>query len=74
MSCPRWFAVRWGISLKPLKFHPEALGELHVAPIYYYEMDCFETGDALVAELNHALNEISEHPQQGKRIFENIHS
>jgi hypothetical protein len=33
-----------------------------------------ETGDALVAELNQALNEISEHPQRWKRILENIQS
>jgi len=60
--------------LKPLKFHPEALGEIHVAPIYYYDADHLEAGDALVAELNHALDEISEHPQRWKKILENIRS
>lgn len=33
-----------------------------------------EKGDALVAELNRALNEIAEHPQRWKRILQNIHS
>jgi len=60
--------------MKPLKFHPEALGELHVAPIYHYEGDRLEIGDALVAELNGALNEIAEYPGRWKRILENIHS
>jgi hypothetical protein len=31
-------------------------------------------GDALVAELNHALNEIAEHPHRWKRILDNVHS
>jgi len=50
------------------------LGEIHVAPIYHYETDRLEIGDALVAELNRALNEIAEHPRRWKRILENIHS
>ena len=57
-----------------MKFHPEALGEIHVAPIYHYEKDRLEIGDALVAELDRALNEIAEHPHRWKRILENIHS
>jgi hypothetical protein len=60
--------------MKPLIFHPDALGELHAAPRYYYEEDLLNVADELVAELNHALNEITEHPQQWKRILENIHS
>ncbi len=60
--------------MKPLRFHPEALGELHVAPIFHYDNDLLEVGDALVAELNRALTEIAERPGQWKRILETIHS
>jgi len=60
--------------MKPLVFHPEALGELHVAPVYHYEKDRLDRGDALVAELNQALTAIAEHPHRWKRILENIHS
>jgi hypothetical protein len=37
-------------------------------------MDLLEVGDALVAELNRALDEIAEHPHRWKRILDNIHS
>lgn len=60
--------------MKPLKFHPEALGELHVAPVYHYDSDLFDVGVALVDELNHALSAIAEHPQRWKRILHDIHS
>jgi ParE toxin of type II toxin-antitoxin system, parDE len=60
--------------VKPVKFHPDALAELHRAPQYYYETDLLEVGDALVAELNHALDEIGRQPHLWKRILENIHS
>jgi hypothetical protein len=60
--------------MKPLAFHPEALGELHVAPVYHYDTGYPEVGDALVDELNHALNEIAEHPHRWKRILQDIHA
>ena len=50
------------------------MGEIQVAPIYYYENDLLEIGDALVAELDRALDQIAEHPGRWKKIIENIHS
>jgi hypothetical protein len=58
----------------PLVFHPEALEELHLAPLYYYENDLLEVGDALVTELNHALDAVTASPRRWKKILENIHS
>ncbi len=50
--------------MKPLNYHPDALGELHEASLFYYEGGVPEKGNALVAELNAALAQISEHPRR----------
>jgi hypothetical protein len=60
--------------MKPLVFHPEALEEIHVAPLYYYENDLLAVGDRLVAELNRALDEILKRPHLWKRVLGIIHS
>ena len=53
-------------------YHPEALGELHAAPHYYYENDLIEIGDQLVAELNATLSDLAEHPARWKKVVEGI--
>jgi hypothetical protein len=60
--------------VKTLLYHPEALGEVHAAPNYYYDQDLIEVGDHLVQELNSARSEISEHPHRWKKILENVRS
>ncbi len=60
--------------MKPLLIHPEALGELQEAPLYYYDDGNIKSGDELVAELNLALEQVSERPGSWKRILEDIHS
>jgi plasmid stabilization system protein ParE len=58
--------------MKPLLYHPEALGELQEAPQYYYKNDSIRAGDALVAELNSALEQIAEHPSRWKKILADV--
>ena len=36
--------------MKILLYHPDALGELHAAPRYYYDNDLIDVGDNLVAD------------------------
>ena len=60
--------------MNPLKYHPDALSELHAAPHYYQENELIEVGANLVAELKAALSDIAEHPQRWKRVLENVHS
>jgi hypothetical protein len=60
--------------MKPLIFHPDALGELHAAPTYYYEEGLLDVADELVSELNDALDQIAAQPRQWKKILENIHA
>ena len=55
-------SVLWR-TLKPLRYHPEALEELVRAPGYYQDHDLMEQADELEAEILQALHELQAAPK-----------